>query len=151
VVEAHRGTRRLRRGARRQRVVDDGKAPARNLAPDDRAQRRHQAEQPEPAVFKHPVISLPAEPRRQDQKCLRDMTAAGQHGAGDQFPNRGPRRFRDGQHDLPEPFGKGRRKAGFMMRFHVAYGRLVSHPSHGAGSSGDTLFETGSQLPTHPD
>src|SRR3954470_16148276 len=42
------------RGARRQRVVDHDEAPPRSdLPPDDPAQRRYQAEQPEP--FEHPV------------------------------------------------------------------------------------------------
>src|SRR4051812_16451980 len=54
VIEADRDTGRLSRGARRQRVVDNGKAPPLpDLPSDNPAQRRYQAEQPEP--FEHPV------------------------------------------------------------------------------------------------
>src|SRR4051794_36300313 len=54
MVEADRNTGRIDRTARRQRVIDHDKAaPHSNLPPDDPAQRRYQAEQPEP--FEHPV------------------------------------------------------------------------------------------------
>jgi hypothetical protein len=124
VVEAPGGAGCLGRAARRQRVIDDGKASPADLASDDPAQRRDQAEQPEPAAFEHPVVGLPAEPRRQRQKGLRDMTATRQQGSDDQFDDGGPRSLRKGQHDLPEPAGKDRREAGFMMRFHIVCGRL---------------------------
>jgi hypothetical protein len=76
VIEADRNTGRLGRAPRRQRVVDHDKAPPLpDLPPDDPAQRRDQAEQPEPAAFEHPMVSLPAEPRRQGQYCLGDMPA----------------------------------------------------------------------------
>jgi hypothetical protein len=65
VVEPHRGAGRLGRAPRRQGVVDHGEAsrPA-GLTPDDVAQRGDQAEQPEPAPLQHPVVGLPAPPRR---------------------------------------------------------------------------------------
>jgi len=76
VVEAYRYPGRLGRTPGRQRVVDNGKAsPLPDLPSDDPAQRRDQAEQPEPAAFEHPVVGLPAQPRRQRQHCLRDMAA----------------------------------------------------------------------------
>jgi hypothetical protein len=133
VVEAHRGAGRLGRGARRQRVVDDGKAPPGDLAPDDPAQRRDQAEQPEPAVLDHPVVGLPAKPWRQRQEGLRDMAATGQQGADNQFGDGGPRRLRNRQHDLPEPSGKACREVGLMVRFHGVCERLVSLPRHDMG------------------
>ena len=43
------------------------------LTPDDAAQRGNQAEQPEPASLEHPVVGLPAQPRRQRQDRLRDL------------------------------------------------------------------------------
>src|SRR3954466_9640391 len=93
-----------------QRVVDHDKAPPpSNLPPDDPAQCRDQAEQPEP--FEHPVVGLPAEPWRQGQHCLGDMPARRQHGADDQFQKREPRRLRAGLHDLPDPSAKGRRES----------------------------------------
>jgi hypothetical protein len=76
MVEAGSDTGRIDRTARRQRVIDhDEAAPRSDLPSDDPAQRRDQAEQPEPAVFEHPVVGLPAEPRRQRQHCLGDMAA----------------------------------------------------------------------------
>jgi hypothetical protein len=155
VVETHRGTRCSGtrcsdRGARRECVVDDGKAPAGDFAPDDPAQGRHKAEQPEPAALDHPVVSLPAEPRHQGQERLRDRAAAGQQGSDDQFRHGGPRSFRNGQHDLPEPIGKRRREAGFRVRFHVACGRLVHTRDMGSVLPA-TPLETVSRLPTGPD
>jgi hypothetical protein len=74
MVKAERNTGRLGRAPGCQRVVDNGKAPPlADLPPDDPAQRRDQAEQPEP--FEHPMVSLPAEPRCQGQQCLGDMPA----------------------------------------------------------------------------
>src|SRR3954471_1002134 len=56
MVETYRGAGRIDRTARRQRVIDhDEAAPRSDLSSDDPAQRRDQAEQPEPAVFEHPV------------------------------------------------------------------------------------------------
>jgi hypothetical protein len=109
MVEAERNTRRLGRAARRQRVVDDDEAPPHSdLLPDDPAQRCDQAEQPEPAVFEHPVVSLPAEPRCQRQDRLRDMAARCQQGADDQLHKRQPPGLRAGLHDLADPSAKGR-------------------------------------------
>src|SRR3954468_2416361 len=137
VVEADRNTRRLSRAPGPQRVVNHDEAPPHpNLTPDNPAQRRYQAEQPEP--FEHPVVSLPAEPRRQSQDRLRD--ARRQHGADDQLQNRQSRGLRAGLHDLLDPSAKGRREAGLVMRFHGVYGRLVSHPLHENRLPGDTLF-----------
>ena len=142
VVEADRDTGRLGRGARRQRVVDNGKAPPRpDLTSDDPAQRRDQAEQPEPAVFEHPVVSLPAQPRCQRQDRLRDMAARCQQGADDQLQKRQLRGLRAGLHDLPDPSAKGRREAGLVMRFHGVCGRLVTHPLHENRLPDDTLFK----------
>ena len=102
MVEADRDTGRLGRGARRQRVVDNGKAPPLpDLTSDDPAQRRDQAEQPEPAVFEHPVVSLPAQPRCQRQDRLRDMAARCQQGADDQLQKRQPPGLRAGLHHPP--------------------------------------------------
>src|SRR3954469_23272018 len=54
MVKAERNTGRLGRAPGCQRVVDNGKAPPlADLPPDDPAQRRDQAEQPEP--FEYPV------------------------------------------------------------------------------------------------
>src|SRR3954469_15169541 len=54
MVKADRNTGRIDRTARRQRVIDhDEAAPRSDLTSDDPAQRRDQAEQPEP--FEHPV------------------------------------------------------------------------------------------------
>jgi hypothetical protein len=54
MVETYRGAGRIDRTARRQRVIDhDEAAPRSDLPSDDPAQRRYQAEQPEP--FEHPV------------------------------------------------------------------------------------------------
>jgi hypothetical protein len=78
VVEPHRGAGRLGRAPWRQGVVDHGEAPRPvRLASDDAAQRGDQAEQPEPASLKHPVVGLPAEPRRQGEDRPRDVPAAG--------------------------------------------------------------------------
>src|SRR3954468_9234352 len=56
MVETYRGAGRIDRTARRQRVIDhDEAAPRSDLTSDDPAQRRDQAEQPEPAAFEHPV------------------------------------------------------------------------------------------------
>jgi hypothetical protein len=132
VVETHRGAGRIDRTARRQCVVDhDEAAPRPDLTPDDPAQRRYQAEQPEPAAFEHPVVGLPAEPRRQRQERLRDMPARRQHGTDDQFTKRDPCSLRAGLNDLADPSAKGRREAGLVGRFHGVFGRLVSHPLHG--------------------
>jgi hypothetical protein len=108
VVEADRDTGRLRRGARRQRVVDNGKAPPLpDLTSDDPAQRRDQAEQPEP--FEHPVVGLPAQPRRQRQDRLRDIRR--QQSADDQLQKRQPCGLRAGLHNLSDPLAKGRRES----------------------------------------
>jgi hypothetical protein len=142
VIEADRDTGRLGRGARRQRVVDNGKAPPlADLTSDNPAQRRDQAEQPEPAVFEHPVVSLPAQPRCQRQDRLRDMAARCQQGADDQLQKRQPPGLRAGLHDLADPFAKGRREAGLVMRFHGVCGRLVTHPLHENRLPDDTLFK----------
>src|SRR4051794_24867280 len=62
VVEADRNTRRLSRAPGRQRVVNHDEAPPHpNLTPDNPAQRRYQAEQPEP--FEHPVAGQSGEAR----------------------------------------------------------------------------------------
>src|SRR4051812_34129106 len=60
MVKADRDTGRLGRTPGCQRIVNDDEAPPlADLPPDDPAQRRDQAEQPEPAAFEHPVVSLP--------------------------------------------------------------------------------------------
>ena len=142
VVEADRDTGRLGRTPGCQRVVDhDEAAPRPDLPSDDPAQRRYQAEQPEPAAFEHPVVSLPAQPRRQRQDRLRDMAARRQQSADDQLQKRQPRGLRAGLHDLPDPSAKGRREAGLVMRFHGVCGRLVAHPLHENQLPGDTLFK----------
>jgi len=97
----------------------------RDLTPDDGARRRYQAEQPEPAAFEHPVIRLPAQPRRQRQERLCHMPARCQQGADDEFPKRDPRGLRTGLRDLANPSAKGRREAGLVERFHGVFGRLV--------------------------
>src|SRR4051812_36977098 len=108
MVKADRDTGRLGRGARRQRVVDhDEAAPLPDLTSNDPAQRRDQAEQPEP--FEHPVVGLPSQPRRQNQDRLRDIRR--QQGADDQFQKRQPRSLRAGLHDLTDPSAKGRRES----------------------------------------
>src|SRR4051795_10133239 len=57
MVETYRGAGRIDRTARRQRVIDhDEAAPRSDLPSDNPAQRRYQAEQPEP--FEHPVCQL---------------------------------------------------------------------------------------------
>ena len=142
VVEADRNTGRLGRAPGRQRVVDHDEAPPLpDLPSDDPAQCRDQAEQPEPAAFEHPVVGLPAQPRRQRQDRLRDMPARRQQGADDQLHKRQPRGLRAGLHDLPDPSAKGRREAGLVMRFHGVCGRLVAHPLHENQLPGDTLFK----------
>src|SRR4051794_34657994 len=89
MVKAYRNTGRLGRTPGRQRVIDNGKAsPLPDLTSDNPAQRRYQAEQPEP--FEHPVVSLPAQPRRQGQDRLRDMAARRQQSADDQLQKREP-------------------------------------------------------------
>src|SRR3954462_15534990 len=133
---------RIDRTARRQRVIDhDEAAPRSDLTSDDPAQRCDQAEQPEPAVFEHPVVSLPAQPRRQRQDRLRDMAARCQQGADDQLQKRQPPGLRAGLHDLADPSAKGRWEAGLVMRFHGVCGRLVSHPLHENRLPGDTIFK----------
>ena len=110
MVEADTGC--LSRGARRQRVVDhDEAAPRSDLTSDDPAQRRYQTEQPEPAAFEHPVVSLPAQPRRQGQDRLRDMAARRQQSADDQLQKRQLRGLRAGLHNLLDPSAKGRRES----------------------------------------
>jgi hypothetical protein len=74
MVEAHCDPGRAGRDARRQRVVDHDETALRSDFPaNDGAQGRDQAEQPEP--FEHPVVGLPAEPRRQRQERLSDVPA----------------------------------------------------------------------------
>ncbi len=125
VVEAPGGARRLGRRPRRPGVVDDGEAPRLgDRAPDDPAHRRAKAEPPEPAVLDPPVKGLPAQPWRQRQQGLRDVPAARQQGADDQFREGGLCRLRDGPHDLLNPCRKRRREAGLAWRFHVVFGRL---------------------------
>jgi hypothetical protein len=125
MVETHRGAGRIDRTARRQRVIDhDEAAPRSDLSSDDPAQRRDQAEQPEPAVFEHPVIGLPAEPGRQRQERLRDMPTRRQQSADDQLQKREPRAFRAGLHDFTDPSAKGRWEAGLGGRFHGVCGCL---------------------------
>ena len=112
VVEADCNTGRLGRTPGCQRVVNHDKAPPHSdLLPDDPAQRRYQTEQPEPAAFEHPVVSLPAQPRRQRQDRLRDMAARCQQGADDQLQKRQPRGLWAGLHDLADPSAKGRRES----------------------------------------
>jgi hypothetical protein len=126
VIEAHLGAGRPGRAARRQGIVDDQEAaPGADLAPDHGAQRPDQGEQAEPAALQHPVVGLPAEPRRQRQQGLGDVAARRQQGADDQLEKRGPRRLRAGLHDLADPSAKGRREAGLVMRFHGVFGRVV--------------------------
>jgi hypothetical protein len=109
VVKADRNTGRLGRTPGCQRVVDHDKAPPHsNLPPDDPAQCRDQAEQPELAAFEHPVVGLPAEPRRQGQDRLRDMAARRQQSADDQLQKRQPCGLRAGLHNLSDPLAKGR-------------------------------------------
>jgi hypothetical protein len=142
VVEADRDTGRLGRAPGRQRIVNDDEAPPlADLPPDDPAQRRDQAEQPEPAAFEHPVVSLPTKPRCQRQDRLRDMAARCQQGADDQLQKRQPRGLRAGLYDLKDPSAKGRWEAGLVMRFHDVCGRLVLHPLHENRLPGDTLFK----------
>ena len=133
VVEPHGDPGRLGRTARRQGVIDDGEAsrPA-GLAPDDATQRRHQSQQPEAPVFDHPVVGLPAEPRRQRQDRPGDVPAAAQQGSEDQLGDGTPGGTRDGSHDLPHPSGQRRRDAGLALRYHGALGCVVGQPQHGA-------------------
>jgi hypothetical protein len=92
----------------RQSVVNHDEAPPLpDLPSDNPAQRRDQAEQPEP--FEHPVVSLPAQPRCQRQDRLRDIRR--QQGADDQLHQRQPRGLRAGLHDLADPSAKGRRES----------------------------------------
>src|SRR5215218_7011989 len=57
MIEPHGSAGRLGRAPRRQRVVDDGEAPRPvGFAPDDAAQRGHQAKQAKPTSLKHPVV-----------------------------------------------------------------------------------------------
>src|SRR4029078_3130266 len=97
-------TGRIDRTARRQRVVDHDEAePRSDLTSDDPAQRRYQAEQPEPAAFEHPWVSLPAQPRRQGQDRLRDMAARRQQSADDQLQKRQLRGLPGGHATLSAP------------------------------------------------
>src|SRR3954451_5523053 len=103
MVETYRGAGRIDRTARRQRVIDhDEAAPRSDLPSDDPAQRRDQAEQPEP--FEHPVC----QPSRGVSASTAWVTSDASRAPTISSKSVS---LRAGLHDLSDPVAKGCRES----------------------------------------
>ena len=97
------------RGARVSSITAKRRGPrvSRRTMPHNAATRPSRRRR---APLQHPVVGLPAPPRRHRQQRPGDAPAAAQHGSDKKLGDGAPGGPRDGPHDLPHPCGQRRRR-----------------------------------------